>query len=202
MGLSFFQQLQKRNRDFEIEIDGLLLPVQVKENDRAKRITLRLSPNGGKVKVTTPGHVGDDEIEAFVHRNRNWLAVRLSRMPDRIWLEEGATIPFKGVDHRIQSSGKVRGTVRIVEHEDGPFIEVPGDPASISRKLLAFLKREARRELDRAVNGHAAKMTAAGKQAMAAALAQDADALFDAGGQVYQACRSCHIQFWADARLD
>ena len=51
-------------------------------------------------------------------------------------------------------------------------------------------------------NSHAAKMTAAGKQAMAAALAQDADALFDAGGQVYQACRSCHIQFWADARLD
>ena len=36
----------------------------------------------------------------------------------------------------------------------------------------------------------------AGKHAMAAAEQQDADALFDAGGQVYQACLACHEQYW------
>ena len=30
---------------------------------------------------------------------------------------------------------------------------------------------------------------------MAAAEARDAAALFDAGGQVYQACRACHAQY-------
>ena len=42
---------------------------------------------------------------------------------------------------------------------------------------------------------YAQALTAAGKVAMAAADAHDADALFDAGGQLYQACRACHAQY-------
>lgn len=158
MALSFFRQLQKRDRNFDIEIDGVLLPVQVKENDRAKRITLRLSPNGDVAKVTTPGHVSDDAIEEFVHRNRNWLATRIALLPERIELQHGAVIPFKGIEHLIISNGKTRGLVKVTEHEGQPCLEVPGERESTSRKLLAFLKREARKELDRVVNIHCAKI--------------------------------------------
>lgn len=35
-----------------------------------------------------------------------------------------------------------------------------------------------------------------GRLAMDAARAQDSDALFDAGGRVYQVCRACHNQYW------
>ena len=42
---------------------------------------------------------------------------------------------------------------------------------------------------------YAQELTGAGEVAMAAAEAQDAEALFDAGGQVYQACRACHEQY-------
>ena len=49
-------------------------------------------------------------------------------------------------------------------------------------------------------NQHAKRMTAAAKQAMDAAEAQDADALFDAGGEIYQACLACHMQYWPDSR--
>lgn len=42
---------------------------------------------------------------------------------------------------------------------------------------------------------YAQALTAAGEVAMAAAEAQDPDALFDAGGQIYQVCRTCHEQF-------
>jgi hypothetical protein len=35
-----------------------------------------------------------------------------------------------------------------------------------------------------------------GRLVMAAARAQDPDALFDAGGRVYQVCRACHNQYW------
>lgn len=164
MALSFFRQLQKRNRDFEIEIDGSIFPVSVRENDRAKRITLRLSPSGDMVKVTTPGHVGDDSIEAFVQRHRNWLSARLARMPERIRLEDGAIIPFRGTDHRITASGKLRGVVRSLTNDGQYFLEVPGEPESVSRKLLAFLKREARRDLDKAVNRHSAKLGVRPKQ--------------------------------------
>ena len=39
-------------------------------------------------------------------------------------------------------------------------------------------------------------MTQASKEAMQAAQARDADALFEAGGRIYQVCRACHNQYW------
>jgi len=164
MAFSFFRQLQKRDRNFEIEIDGKVMPVQVIENDRAKRITLRLNPSGDGVKVTTPGHIGDDEIEAFVHRNNNWIAARISRMPDRVELSDGATVLFKGIDHRITSTGKLRGLVRVTELDGEPCLQVPGEGDGVSRKLVAFFKKEARKELDKAVNIHAAAIGVRPKQ--------------------------------------
>jgi uncharacterized protein YceK len=42
---------------------------------------------------------------------------------------------------------------------------------------------------------YAQGLTAAGEVAMAAAEARDAEALFDAGGQLYQVCRACHDRY-------
>lgn len=164
MAFSFFQQLQKRNRDFKIEIDGSVLPVKVVENDRAKRLTLRLFPAGDGLKVTTPSHVGDDEIEQFVERNRNWAASRIGRLPRRIELAHGEIIPFRGIDHKIISSGSLRGLVRIELQDDLPVIMVPGEASSTSRKLVSFMKREARKALDEVVNVHARKIGIRPKQ--------------------------------------
>jgi len=158
MAFSFFRQLQKRDRDFEIEIDGRIMPVKVLENDRAKRLTLRLFPAGDGLKVTTPGHVGDDEIMEFVARNSNWAASRIARLPKRVELSHGETISFKGLDHRIVSSGSLRGLVQVKTENCEPVLSVPGEPQSAGRKLVSFMKREARKELDRAVNIHAEKV--------------------------------------------
>jgi hypothetical protein len=47
-------------------------------------------------------------------------------------------------------------------------------------------------------NQYASDLIGAGKQAMAAARQQDADALFDAGGRIYEVCLSCHNQYLVD----
>jgi hypothetical protein len=47
-------------------------------------------------------------------------------------------------------------------------------------------------------NKHSRDLISAGKLAIAAAKRQDADALFNAGGQIYQACLACHEQYWQD----
>jgi mono/diheme cytochrome c family protein len=46
---------------------------------------------------------------------------------------------------------------------------------------------------------YAQALRTTGRQALAAAQARDADALFDAGGQIYQACVACHTQYWVPA---
>lgn len=164
MGLSFFQQLQKRNRDFEIEIDGRNLPVKVVENERAKRLTLRIVPGGDGLKVTTPGHVGDDEIEEFVTRNANWAAARIARLPEKIALKPGAMIPFKGTEHKIVLSGKLRGVVKPTQDHDVPVLEIPGTEETMGRKLVSWFKQEARRELDKCVMMHAQEIGVRPKQ--------------------------------------
>jgi hypothetical protein len=45
---------------------------------------------------------------------------------------------------------------------------------------------------------HASSLISAGKLAMAAAQQQDASALFDAGGRIYQVCLACHNQYLID----
>lgn len=164
MAFSFFRQLQKRDRDFEIEIDGIVLPVKVVENDRAKRLTLRLFPAGDGLKITTPAHVGDDEIEEFVNRNRHWAATRIARLPKRVELHHGATIPFKGIEHTIIASGSLRGLVQVKTQDDSSVLIVPGEPSTTSRKLVSFMKREARIALDEVVNIHADKIGIRPKQ--------------------------------------
>ena len=51
------------------------------------------------------------------------------------------------------------------------------------------------RERGPAWNAYAQALVAAGQRALAAAESHDADALFDAGGQLYVVCRGCHAQF-------
>jgi hypothetical protein len=45
---------------------------------------------------------------------------------------------------------------------------------------------------------YAHSLIGAGKLAMVAAEQQDADALFNAGGEIYQACLACHDQYWQE----
>ena len=143
---------------------GGTLPVKVVENDRAKRLTLRIIPGGDGLKVTTPCHIGDDEIEEFVSRNANWAATRIARLPEKVALEPGAVIPFKGVDHRIVLTGKLRGVVAARLIDDQPVLEVPGVGDAVGRKLLSWLKQEARKELDRIVTLHAGEIGVRPKQ--------------------------------------
>ena len=56
--------------DYELNIDGSLFHVEVVDNSRSKRLTLRLKPDGRGAKVTTPSHVGDREIASFIEKNK------------------------------------------------------------------------------------------------------------------------------------
>lgn len=146
------------NRDRVLEVDGTSIPVRVVENARSSRITLRILPGGASLKVTMPPHVRDRELDEFLHRNRDWVAVRRARLPEQVDIGEGSVIPYRGISHRIVHLDRIRGVVepRLVGGER--CLLVPGEPDRIGARLVAFLKRQARRELDMAVNRHAASL--------------------------------------------
>ena len=45
-------------------------------------------------------------------------------------------------------------------------------------------------------NEYALGLMSASELALKAAQDQSSDALFDAGGRIYQVCRACHNQYW------
>ncbi len=144
-----------------LEIDGRTVDVRVVENVRTTRLTLRLVPSGKAeeaLRVTVPPGTPDAEVDGFINRNRHWAATRLARLPDVVRIEEGATIPLRGVPHRILHSGRTRGVVATGMDEDGPVIRVHGDRGTVPRKVVEFLKRQARADLTAAVARYTATL--------------------------------------------
>lgn len=145
-----------QRHDRHMEAGAYSLPVRVVDNPRATRLTLRIVPGGQALRLTTPPHVSDLQIDAFLDRNRKWVETRIARLPETVSLKDGVTISFLGVGHEIVFVEKLRGVVEPVLVSGNPVLRIPGEGASRGRKLLAFMKKEARTRLDKAVARHAA----------------------------------------------
>lgn len=158
------QSASSVSRDRFLHVDGEDMPVKVVEHPKSKRITLRLMPGGGGLKITMPAHVSDRELDGFLQRNINWVATRKARLPQKVELEEGHSIPYIGVQHRIVHLDRMRGVVEAREIAGEPSLLVPGDPKFIQRKLLDFLKKQARENLNISVSKHAASLNVRPKQ--------------------------------------
>lgn len=147
-----------------MEIDGKMLPVKVSQNRRATRMTLTIQPGGAGLKVTMPPHVSDRQLDQFLARNRNWAAAKISRMPQPMRLEDGGIVLFCGREHRIVHLDRLRGVVEAKQIAGEPSLLVPGPIERLERRLVDFLKREARRELNEATTRHAASLGVRPKQ--------------------------------------
>lgn len=130
----------------------------MREHDRATRLTLRIVPGGKALRVTTPPHVRDSEIDEFVTRNRSWVATRLARLPATVTPAADSTVSYLGIPHRIELTGKLRGIVEAHENDGAAILRVPGNPDQTGRKLHAFFRQQARDRLNEAVARHAAAL--------------------------------------------
>lgn len=141
-----------------VEAGGRTLPVTVVENVRATRLTLRIVPGGKALRMTIPPHVSDSQVDNFLARNRNWVAVRIDKLPQSVAASPGSLIPYLGVEHHIVHVDKLRGVVEAGSFAGKPALMVPGERAHVGRKVTAYLKREARKRLDLAVARHCATL--------------------------------------------
>ena len=160
MSFGFFRSLTKPARspieEREHNVAGRTLPLRIVENDRARRLTLRIDAGGQGLRITVPPGLRQGEVEKFLHRHQGWLEQRLAKVPERPQVRPGIKIPFRGLPHRIVHEPGRRGTVSIGEGEAGPCLVVHGERLHLPRRLADFLKREARREIEALVATHTA----------------------------------------------
>lgn len=118
---------------------------------------------------------------ANVQQTMAWI---LMPAADVIWDSAGTIITAEGRTELAPTTDagweNVRNHAAIVA-ETGNLLMMPGRAAG--PEWIAY----------------AQGLHATGRQAMQAAEAQDADALFDAGGQLYQTCVACHARYWVPA---
>ncbi len=126
-----------------LEITGLPAPLELRESARATRMTLKVDPGRGLIQVVIPVGVSESDARRFVGRHDGWLRARIAALPPSLPFEDGASIPYLGVDHRIRHTPDLRGPTRI---EEGALL-VGGQPEHIARRVRDFLVNEARREV-------------------------------------------------------
>lgn len=88
--------LRKPTDTPQVEVAGRLLPLAVRRTAAAKRMTLRLAPDGSEVRVTLPRWGRNVEALEFARAKADWLALQLHKVPAAAELGDGLAIPFRG----------------------------------------------------------------------------------------------------------
>jgi len=129
-----------------LRIDGRPVEITVRMNPRARRLIVKVHPSTGEVSVVAPSRRALDHAMDFARSESTWIAGRLADVPEPVDLEAGARIPFRGLEYLIVPAA--RGPAPVWIDRGARAIRISGHSEHTSRRLLDFLKREARKVLD------------------------------------------------------
>lgn len=111
------------------------------EHAKAKRISLRVDPIGGRVILVKPRRASKKAATAFAQEKIDWIAEQLAELPKPVPFETGAVVPLHGRPHIIRHCPDARRGVWI----EGDEIRVSGSREHLSRRLHDWMKSETRR---------------------------------------------------------
>ena len=125
--------------DPEIELGGTRVPIVLKRMRHARRLTLRLAPDGSEVRITLPAWAEGREALAFAHSRAGWLAEQHAKLPRRAAPEPGGEVRYRG--RALQLAWDTRAPRRpLVE---GDTLKVGGPQAGLETRLKRWLEAEA-----------------------------------------------------------
>lgn len=133
---------------------GHAIPLEVRRNRRAQRISLRVDPIGPRLILVMPWSAPMRRGLDFVAEKALWVQNKLARAPEAVPFVDGVEIPYLGDLHVVRHRPDARGGV----WRDGGAIHVTGAPEHLPRRLTDWLKAEARRELTNRSHEKAARI--------------------------------------------
>ena len=133
--------------------------VRLRRHRRARRYTLRIHPSDREAILTMPPRGTLADAKDFAQRHGAWIAARLGRLPKAAPFQPGTIVPLRGVAHRIVHRAGVRGTVWTETRDSGEkIICVAGGVEHTERRVLDYLKREARKDLQKSSLAYAGEL--------------------------------------------
>jgi predicted metal-dependent hydrolase len=145
-----------------LRIGGHPVEITMRLNPRARRLIVKVHPSTGEVSVVAPSKRALDHALEFARGESEWIARRLAHVPRQVTLNVGARIPFRGEEYLIKKGEDGRAPVW-VDHA-ARAICVAGRGEHTPRRVLDFLRREARKSLDSRTAAYAGKIGASPKR--------------------------------------
>ena len=122
-------------------------------------MTLRVQGTTGEVVLTIPSRASLAAAQGFVDQQAGWIATRRARLPDRVPLSPGETIPLRGEPHLIVHDLSVRSRTTLGRTPCGPpTITVGGTPEATAGRIRRFLGKEAAIDLGKSVETYAGRL--------------------------------------------
>jgi predicted metal-dependent hydrolase len=124
-----------------LTLAGRTLPLAIRRLSRARRMTLRLAPDGREVRLSMPSWGREAEALAFARSKRAWLEAQLAKLAPPAPPGPKASVPYRGAALRIDWSAEAPRSARLVEGA----LRIGGAAESLDARLLRWLGSEARR---------------------------------------------------------
>ncbi|CAK0780022.1 DUF45 domain-containing protein [Azospirillaceae bacterium] len=138
----------------QLSIPELSAPLEIRRSSRATRLTLRVDPICGVIRVTAPLAVSEQVIRIFVERHASWVSHRQAALPPAQPFVAGAVTPILGRDYVIRHQPELIGGPLFLNQE----ILVGGKPEHMARRVRDALIALARRELETRTRDKATKI--------------------------------------------
>jgi predicted metal-dependent hydrolase len=123
-----------------IALAGREVPVVLRRAANARRLTMRLAPDGSEVRITLPRWGTSAEALDFARSRSSWLAAQLEALPQPVALGEGSLVPFLGEQLLLRHDPARPRKVRLAMEE----IHAGGPAESLPARLSRWLEAEAR----------------------------------------------------------
>ena len=131
--------LKRAGVDPEIELNGETVPIALRRHPTAKRLTMRLAPDGSAVIITLPKWANTNEALAFAHARSEWLGEQHAKIPRQAPPEPGGKLTFRGEGLEIVWDETARRNPVL---GDGALV-LGGPKEGIASRLKRWLEREA-----------------------------------------------------------
>lgn len=127
----------------QIELADRTLPIVIRRLAHARRLTLRLSPDGSEARVTMPRWGRTAEALAFARARADWLERQIAALPQTVAPSGGGTLAYRGRVLAIKHSAEGPRRVRLTDDA----IVLGGPAETLGPRLRRWLATEARRLL-------------------------------------------------------
>lgn len=131
--------LKRADIDPEIELNGDCIPIALRRHRTAKRLTMRLAPDGSAVNITLPNWANASEAIAFAHARAEWLSEQHAKIPQQKAPEPGGYISFRGEKFTLIWDETAR---RMPVLDDGQMV-LGGPKESMVARIQRWLERQA-----------------------------------------------------------